>query len=667
MEKLRLDFETFSETDISDVGAIRYSECPTTEVLILGYKIDDNPVKSITSFDWDKLPADLKAAILDEEVLITAFNASFERSIIEQVLCKRHGWPKPTATRYRCTQALCASLSLPLALDKAAKVLNLDDGKDKRGKQLIKLFSVPQKEKKSKKNPNPKTFRILPEDDIDQFIEFVEYCEQDVVVEEAIENKLIKFPMTKSEVDLWHLDQKINRRGIPLDIPTVKKAFDMVTKYTADLIEPFHNLTGGLRPTQRAKVLDWLNDRGCELDNLQAETLLDFLKNPPDVPKECIEVVEIRTSAARSSNGKLIKMLECVSDDGRARGTLQFCGALKTGRWAGRLIQPHNFPRPQIKQTKIALDLIKHNSIEELVMMFGDPLMTISSTLRHMIAAPEGREFIVADYAAIEARVVCWLAGQWDAVERFIEGIDAYCHMAMSIYPRMSYQQIKDKNDFERQLGKQAVLGCGFGMGWKTFKTTCEGYGMNVSDELAEKTVNAYRTTHPEVRNYWYAVERAAIQAVKSGRIVKLNNLKFGVIEGFLFIVLPSGRRLAYPNVKLVQKKTSWGEMKETIRFTGVKNGQPCVEHTYGGKLVENITQAVARDLMAYGMKCTENTIYEIITTIHDEIVSEVNKGAGSVEEFEGMISQLPAWAKSLRLRLPLKAEGYRDIVYKKG
>lgn len=668
MDRLRLDFETFSELDIKKVGAIRYAECPTTEPLILAYKSKQIELNAITSFGWDEIPDDLRYGISSGELLLTAFNCAFERAIIEDVLCKRYGWPKPDPRLYRCTQALCGSLSLPLSLEKAAQVLNLDDGKDKRGKELIKLFSGMHKPRKTKKNPDATPYRVYPEDEWDQFQEFIAYCRQDVIVEEGIDLKLAKLQMTRSEVELWHLDQTINRRGIPLDIPTAKKAMAMVETHTKNLLGPFADLTGGLKPTQREKVLNWLNDRGCNLPNLTADTLADFLKNPPEgIPQECIEVVEIRTSASRSSNSKLVSMVECVSEDGRARGTLQFDGALKTGRWAGRLIQPHNFPRPQIKQTEMALNIIKHHELDDLIMLWGDPLKAISATLRHMIAAQTGYEFIVADYSAIEGRGVCWLAQQWDAVERYIKGVDAYCHMATAIYPELSYDTIKARNDFERQLGKQAVLGCGYQMGGERFQETCEGYGMDVSRALADKTVAAYREQHPKVRNYWYEVERCAIRAIQTGTVIRHLNLKFAVIQDFLFIILPSGRRMAYPHPRLVNKKTSWGDDKQTIRYTGVKNGNIVTEYTYGGKLTENITQATARDLMAYGMKVAEKAGYKIITTIHDEIVSEVEANTGDVTEFENLISRLPMWAEAEKLPFPLKAEGYRDVIYRKG
>lgn len=625
---------------------------------MLSYALDDEPVKVwVPSYLGEFKNADgsyreIMSYLRRKDVIIKAHNAEFEMSINKNVCEQDFDFPPIPVSRYSCTAALCASLALPRALEKAAKMVLKNIRKDPKGQILINRFCRPRKPSKN----NPKT-RIAPTDSPEEFEEFIEYCRQDTVTERALARRLRKFKLSRYQQKMWELNTEMNFRGIPLDIKTIKNSLEIVEEYTKKLTKECNHITGGLNPTQRDKLLQWINSNGLDIENLQADTIDKALHY--SMPWKIRRVLEIRKSISHTSTKKLQTMLKVRSEDNVFRGGFLFHGAT-TGRASGKLVQPHNFAKPSINDVEGTLDLLQWGGLDELEIIYKDPLEAISSCLRGMICAPDGYKITVADYKAIEARILCWIAGQNDILKLFRSGADPYVDMAAYVFNIYPDEVTKD----DRNLGKQIVLGCGYQMGPDRFLETCLGYGISIDLELAKKAVYAYRRKYKRVKQFWYDVEVAAVRAIKTGQKVYLRNLCFYVEDIFLFIVLPSGRKLAYPFPQMKMKRTDWGEIKETITFIGSISGSVHwgENTTYGGKIVENIVQGIAFDLMTDGMEKAINYGYPIIMTIHDELASLVKENFGSVEEFESVVCNLRDWAQGI----PLVAEGYEAKRYRK-
>ena len=731
MDNLHIDFETYSPEDIK-LGAYKYSEHPETEVLMCSYKLNGGETKLWVNmaeemcFDYiysPFVPPELQALLDDPTVLIWAQNVGFEKAILENVLSFNID-----SDRYRCTAALGRSVALHGDLEGLAIDLELVEQKDKAGKLLITKFCKPRKPTKN----NPLT-RITAQDDPDAFLELCRYCVQDTKTESAIHERLKAYEFKGDELRIFQLDTKLNGYGLPFDLPSIENGLEIVRQYVERETIRFRELSGGINPTQRDRVQELINkmllsitpfeamqlDLGDEQDaahyamvkkdapamdpfkaipsinaklpegmppltDLRASTIDEWLKENKRL-KGCAayEMLKIKRSVGRSSTKKLITMLNASGAGDRVRGTLCFHGAT-TGRWAGRIVQPQNLPRPTIKDTMGALEASNHLGLEDIEFLYGDPMAAIASVIRHYICAPEGRELIVADYTAIEARVLCWLAGQSDAVRLFQREVDARREWQDGKIPEAEYLTIKvacdpyiemacivlDRTPQEvedlggRQLGKAIILGCGYQMGGGTFFTTCENWGMAVTEELAGRCVKAYREKYGRVKALWEEIQDAAIKAVhKPETVVSLGVLKFKMTDGFLFVRLPSGRKLAYPRPRVVLKK-KWGRAMPCLEFYG-KNDKTVhwgMKDTYGGKLTENICQAIARDVMGVGMLNAEEKGYTTLTSIHDEAVAEVAQGEGTVLEYERLLCKMPDWAKGI----PLASEGYRSKRYRK-
>lgn len=656
MKQLHLDYETFSLLDVRKVGSFRYSEDPSTEILMAAYALGDGDVKVYVPEELGWYPnadgslEELYDLMYDCDEL-WAHNAVFEYNI---TVNSAELLPSPPISRYRCTAAIVASLSLPRALSKVSPFLGLKDVKNAKGAQLIRKFSSPRKP--TKNNPD---IRTMPNDDPSSFMDFIEYCRQDVVTERAVHKRLCDYSLTSDEQRVWGMDFEMNNRGIPIDKSTVKASLNIITEYTEKMTKTFRDITG-LNPSQRDKVLQWCNVNGLAITDLQAKTLDNIsVEGLSDILRE---VVGIRRSLGRSSTKKLKVMLETVSPyDDRIRGTLLYHGA-STGRWSGRLVQPHNFPRGNLKPDHVmqAIELIQRKDPSWVEIIFGDPMEVVSSCLRGLICAPKGRELVVADYSAIEARVVCWLAEQEDVLDLYRHDEDAYIDMAAFVFKRPKDQI----NGAQRKLGKDIVLGCGFSMGWETFMKTCINNGTEITPEMAKIAVASFRERYPKVTKYWSTVDKTVKRVIESRLPETLpRGIRIFIRDIFLFIQLPSGRLLAYPYPSVEMKDSQYGAMS-SIKFKSVneKDGSFQYEYTYGGKLVENITQAVARDVMTHGAINAESNGYQIITTIHDELVAEVPQGFGDVKEFEKLICDLPGWAHGL----PIVAKGYRAMRYRK-
>ena len=472
--------------------------------------------------------------------------------------------------------------------------------------------------------------------------------------------------LSDAEREVFLLDARINERGVAVDLELVEAAEALVAETQAQLDAEMRRLTGGVveAATQSARLLTWLRARGVEADSVDKPAVAELLGT--DLPDDVRRVLEVRAEAARSSTAKLKAFRARTCRDGRLRDNLLYHGA-GTGRWSGRGVQLQNLPRPSIvADTEAAITAIRQREEPWWIDAFyGPPMGVVSDCLRGMLIASPGMELIAADFAAIEARVLAWFAGQRDLIRLFATGGDAYRHMAAEIYGRSA--DAIAKGSVERQLGKQAVLGCGYGIGAPKFRTTCAKAGIQIDEALAERVVQTYRTTNGRIVALWRELEHAALRAVEQPGLTvpaAAGRVRFRIKGDFLWLVLPSGRPLAYAKPRIEDVETPWGELRPQVTYLGVNSITRAWERqsAYGGKWTENVVQAVARDLLAAAMLRLEQAGYRIVLSVHDEIVAEVPAGVGSVEEFEAIMCQLPDWAKGC----PVAAEGWRGLRYRK-
>lgn len=674
MIKVHLDFETRSKISVVDVGPWRYSLDPSTTVLCLCYRVEYPDGKTIAATitkdmfnEWfdDHVMYCIYPEIVNIEKIIQlakntevrfeAHNSMFEYCMWNNILVKSFGFPSLTDfDRWECTASKAASHALPRSLGKCAIALHLSEEKDETGKRIMMKLSRPKKPTKKDKTlwyNDPADFNVL-----------YDYCEQDVVVESAIDKALPHLNATEREV--WKLDQRINARGIRIDTEALDIAIDFAQRFKDELNNELTDLTSGkvCKASEVKKLTEYIRDfvDESELPNMNAANVKEYLKNCTD-PK-IRRILEIRQQAGKSSTSKLETIKSCMCPDEKVRDILVYHGA-STGRWAGAGIQVQNFPRGSKEyDADNVLETLKVGNYDYFKMMYPNVVDAISAALRGFLIANEGDDLIAADFSAIEARVLFWLAQCKVGLNAFIQGEDIYCLMASEIYKRKITKKDKD----ERQLGKTCVLGCGYQMGASRFKEHVKTLtGMEISAAMATLTVNTYRTTYPEVVSFWYSQERAAIQAVRNpGRMITEGFIKWKVQGKFLYCRLPSGRCIAYCDPMVKPVETKWGDIKEQLTFMAVnslnKNWER--QHTYGGMIAENIVQGTARDLMAYGMLNLEKKGYRCAMTVHDEVVANVKKDTGSVEEFETILATTPEWAKGC----PVKAEGWRGERYRK-
>ncbi len=677
MIKVHLDFETRSKISVADVGPWRYSLDPSTTVLCLCYKKSDSAkdmVSVITKKDFENyfdnrvlaggiIPFSpglaninrLVALAENPNVRFYAHNSMFEYCMWNNILAKVYGFPElKDFDRWECTASKAATHALPRALGACAKALHLSEEKDETGKRIMMKLSRPKKP--SKKDPsiwcdNPEDFKTL-----------YKYCEQDVIVESAIDNAIPE--LNSFEREIWKLDQRINSRGIKIDVETLDIAIRFVDTFKNKLNDELCYLTGGLvsKASEVKRLTEYLHDfvDKKDLPSLNAASINEYLANCTD--SKIKRILEIRQQAGKSSTSKLEKIKMCICPDNKVRDILVYHGA-STGRWAGAGIQVQNFPRgAEEYDIDSVIETIKLNNYDVFATVYPNVIDAISASLRGFLIADTGKDFIAADYSNIESRVLFWVAGCDKGLTAFKHGTDIYCELATEIYKR----KITKKDKEERQLGKTGVLGCGYQMGADRFKAQVKTMtGMDITRETADLVVKTYRATYPEVVACWYAQERAAIKAVKErGQLIKEGPIMWKVQGQFLYCRLPSGRCIAYAEPQIKPIETSWGEVKEQLTFMGVNSLSKKWErqHTYGGSIVENIVQATARDLMAYGMKNVEAKGYKIAMTVHDEVVASVDEGCGDVQEFETLLSTIPQWAKGC----PVKAEGWRGKRYRK-
>lgn len=674
MIKVHLDFETRSKISVADVGPWRYSLDPSTTVLCLCYCVEFPGGKTLAGtitknmfnewFDYKCMScvypeiASIEKIIQlakNPDVRFYAHNSMFEYCMWNNILAKVYGFPElKDFDRWECTASKAATHALPRALGACAKALHLSEEKDETGKRIMMKLSRPKKP--SKKDPsiwcdNPEDFKTL-----------YKYCEQDVIVESAIDNAIPE--LNPFEREIWKLDQRINSRGIKIDVETLDIAIRFVDTFKNKLNDELCYLTGGLvsKASEVKRLTEYLHDfvDKKDLPSLNAASINEYLANCTD--SKIKRILEIRQQAGKSSTSKLEKIKMCICPDNKVRDILVYHGA-STGRWAGAGIQVQNFPRgAEEYDIDSVIETIKLNNYDVFATVYPNVIDAISASLRGFLIADTGKDFIAADYSNIESRVLFWVAGCDKGLTAFKHGTDIYCELATEIYKR----KITKKDKEERQLGKTGVLGCGYQMGADRFKAQVKTMtGMDITRETADLVVKTYRATYPEVVACWYAQERAAIKAVKErGQLIKEGPIMWKVQGQFLYCRLPSGRCIAYAEPQIKPIETSWGEVKEQLTFMGVNSLSKKWErqHTYGGSIVENIVQATARDLMAYGMKNVEAKGYKIAMTVHDEVVASVDEGRGDVQEFETLLSTIPQWAKGC----PVKAEGWRGKRYRK-
>lgn len=682
MNKLIIDFETRSRCELKTRGVYVYAEDPSTDIICMAAKWnDEDPVLWISppfltvlnpdgrtegrAYGLPLINADRMLQLIAKADEIHAHNAQFERVMWQYVMTGKYGYPAIPMKKWRCTAAKAAYFALPRALGMACEALHLPQQKDQIGYRTMLKLCKPRSN--GQWNEDPADFLVL-----------FKYCIQDVVAEYTLDKALLDLP--EKEQELYELDQKINDRGVAVDVESIKNLMYKVEEKERRLLMETQSITGGVvrSPKQVEATIQWMKSRGVIVDDLTKASVLTTLgtKIPADVKR----LLEIRQAIAKSSVAKLDAMMRFANADGRVRGTLLYYGA-NTGRWAGKGIQPQNFPRESFLDEDI--QKVLYNGIHEVDQEYGCTMTAASRCLRGMIWAGPGKTFLCMDFASIEARVLAWLAAEKETVEAFAKNEDLYKIEAGHIFKKKA----ADIDKAQRMIGKVAVLALGY-QGWTgAFAAMAEGYGLDLLDraalarykegpnkptpeeekEILERPIveiiRAWRESHPRIVEFWRGVETAALLAVKTKQPHEYGGIKYGVRGRFLHCRLPSGRLLAYcdPGTKII--KTKYGIQKEVISFWGMDSftNKWCEQATYGGKLTENIVQAVARDLLAEALKRLDKAGFDICMHVHDEVMAE-EKDDKRIGLFEKLITEVPTWAAGC----PIGAEGWSGRRYKK-
>lgn len=655
MKYLSIDLETYNPLNLSKTGVYPYSAHPDFEILLFGYAVNGGPVQVVDLASGEKLPDEILAALVDPGVVKWAFNESFERICLSSWLHRYHPELLPQGsfldpTQWRCSMVWAAYLGMPMSLDQVARVLDLPVKKDAVGKKLIHEFCTPA----TPNLINKGACRNLPSSDPEGWKAFIEYNRRDVKVEQAIHAKLARFPVPEAEWEAYTLDQRINDAGINLDATLVNAAVTLDEKHRETTLSRAQEITGLDNPNSPIQLKDWLTQNGCPLDSLTKAEVATALEDARGVVKE---ILQLRGDLAKSSVKKYQAMQNVSGADGRACGLLQFYGAGRTGRFAGRLVQVQNLPRNYLPDLDEARTLVRIGNLEALELLYDSVPDTLSQLIRTAFIPTSGNRFIVADYSAIEARVIAWLAGEKSTLEAFRDGKDLYCEAASRMF-KVPVEK-HGVNSELRQKGKIAVLACGYGGSVGALKAM-GALRMGLAEDELKPIVDAWRAANPHIVWLWQEVEEAALKAITTRQPVRLRNLAFTLESGILFITLPSGRRLAYVKPGLSQNRFGGN----AITYWGISTGRKweCLE-TYGGKLIENIVQAIARDLLVNGMKNIAEFRLQIVMHVHDEIVIDEPLNSGfTVKDACKLMSRLPGWAKGL----PLNADGYECGYYRK-
>lgn len=645
-KNLSIDLETYSDVDLPKCGVYKYAESPQFEILLFAYSVDDGEVQVVDLAQGKEIPPEILSAIADNSVTKWAFNANFERVC----LSKHLGLPKSTYLNpdsWKCTMTWSAYLGLPLSLEGAGAVLGLEQQKLKEGKDLIKYFCVPCLPTKA----NGGRTRNLPTHTPEKWSLFKSYNKRDVEVETAIQSRLSKFPVPEFVWEEYHLDQRINDRGIGLDMELVRNAIAFDERSRNKLTTAMQDLTNLDNPNSVSQMKQWLSDNGLETDTLGKKAVAELIKAAPE---ELRQVLMLRQQLAKSSVKKYTAMENAVCKDNRARGMFKFYGANRTGRWAGKNVQLQNLPQNHIPDLEQARELVKCGDYNALEMLYEDIPDTLSQLIRTAFVPQNDCKFIVADFSAIEARVLSWLSGEKWRSEVFRTGGDIYCASASQMFGVPVEKH--GVNGYLRQKGKIAELALGYGGSVGALKAM-GAIEMGLSEDELQPLVDSWRTANPNIVRFWWEVDRCVKETVKMRITTQTHNIKFIYQSGILFIELPSGRRLSYIKPRMGENR--FGSESVTYEGIGATKKWERLE-SYGPKFVENIVQAISRDILCYAMKNLSHR-WSIVAHVHDEVIIECDKGTSLAEVCEVM-GRTPPYANGLLLR----ADGYECDFYKK-
>lgn len=645
MKTLSIDLETYSSADIGKTGVYRYSESPDFEILLFGYSIDGAPVQLVDLTCGERVPEEVRDALSDPSVTKWAFNASFERICLSRWL----GLPSGTylePDQWRCSMIWSAYLGLPLSLAGVGAVLKLDKQKLDTGKDLIRYFCKPCRPTKK----NGGRTRNLPRHDPGKWEQFKSYNLRDVETEMEIQKKLARFPVPEFVWDEYHLDQEINDRGIRVDMQMVENAIDVDGWSRFDLKTQLQDLTALENPNSVAQMKAWLTQHGMEIESLGKKEVAAMLK---DAPPDMREALVLRQQLAKSSVKKYQAMQNCVCADGRAHGMFMFYGANRTGRFAGRLVQLQNLPQNHMDDLEQARALVRRADYDSLQLLYDSVPDVLSELIRTAFIPYEGGKFIVADFSAIEARIIAWMADEKWRLEVFKNGGDIYCASASQMFGVPVEKH--GINGHLRQKGKIAELALGYGGSVGALKAM-GALEMGIPEEELKPLVDAWRDANPNITELWWDVDRAVKEAVDLRTSSETHGIQFVYESGFLFICLPSGRRLAYVKPRIGENRFGG----ESVTYEGVGGTKKWERlESYGPKFVENIVQALSRDILCYAMKTLR--CCNIVAHVHDEIIIEADPKV-SLEAICEQMGRTPPWAKGLILR----ADGYETPFYKK-
>ena len=645
MKTLSIDIETYSSAPLSKCGVYKYAESPDFEILLFGCSADGGPVRVVDLACGEKLPPETAAALTDEAVVKWAFNANFERVCLSRFLGLPAGAYLDPA-QWRCSMVWAATMGLPLSLEGAGAVLGLEKQKLTEGKELIKYFCRPCAPTKA----NAGRTRNRPVHAPDKWAAFKRYNARDVETEMSVQERLSKFPVPESVWEEYQLDQEINDRGAALDLALVRQAIAMDARSRRQLTAAMKKLTELDNPNSVQQMKRWLAENGLETDTLGKKAVAELMKTAPEPLGDALS---LRQQLAKSSVRKYQAMETAVCADGRARGMFQFYGASRTGRWAGRLIQMQNLPQNHLPDLEQARTLVRRGDYDGVEMLYEDVPDTLSQLIRTAFVPRAGAKFIVADFSAIEARVIAWLAGEQWRQAVFAKGGDIYCASASQMF-KVPVEK-HGVNGHLRQKGKIAELALGYGGSVGALKAM-GALEMGLAEDELSLLVDAWRQSNPNIVKLWWDVDRAAIEAVRNKHANSTHGIGFSCRSGMLFVTLPSGRRLAYVKPRIGQNRFGG----QCVTYEGVGGTKKWERlDSYGPKFVENIVQATARDILCYAMRTLRRCA--IVMHIHDEVVIEAEPGM-SLQAVCEQMGRTPPWAKGLLLR----ADGYECDFYKK-
>ena len=648
MQKISIDIETFSDVDLIRCGVYKYADSPDFEMLLFAYAADDGDVHIIDIAGSEELPEEIIQAIKSDTVVKTAYNAQFERVCLSRYLKLPEGEYLNPQSWY-CTAVQAAELALPLSLADVGSVLGLERQKMTEGKELIKYFCVPCKPTKSNGNRT----RNRPCHDINKWETFKKYCMRDVDVERQIADKLKMYPISDEEHRLYVLDQIINDRGVLVDSELAEQAVKLNSIQTAVAVEQAYMITGLENPNSVTQLKQWLKENGVEIESLSKKAVKSLAD---ETDGDVSEMLKLRLLMAKTSVKKYEAVIRSVCRDNRVHGMMRFCGANRTGRWSGNILQPQNLPQNHLPDLTLARDIVKDGDFEMLDMMFGNVPNVLSELIRTVLIPKPNHRFIVADFSAIEARVLAWIAGEQWRIDTFKNGGDIYCASASKMF-KVPVEK-HGVNGELRQKGKISELACGYGGSVGALKNM-GAVEMGVQENELQGLINDWRNANPRIVRFWYEVGNAAMKATQEKTTVPLGKLVFAYERGILFIRLPSGRRLSYIKPRIGTNRFGG----DSITYMGINSAKKWDRlETFGGKLTENIVQGTARDLLANALINAANAGYDTVFHVHDEIICEVPNGYGSVDELCRLMCIKPDWADGL----PLNADGFECEYYKK-